>query len=94
MRDTANHNIKISDLKGDYLLVDFWASWCMPCRAEHPLMVKAYQKYKNNKFQIVSVSIDQLESNKFWLKAIYEDHTDSWIQLSDFEKLAQKTYGI
>lgn len=63
--------IKLSDFKGKYVLLDFWASWCKPCRAENPNVVDAYQKYKSRNFEILSVSLDVNKAD--WIKAIKHD---------------------
>lgn len=86
--------IKLSDFKGKYVLVDFWASWCGPCRAENPNVVNAYQKYKDKGFTVFGVALD---SNKdAWLKAIEKDNL-TWPQVSDLKGWANeaaKLYGI
>lgn len=69
--DTNGVDRKLSDLKGKVVLVDFWASWCGPCRRENPNVVKLYNKYKNKGFDIYSVSLDQDRDR--WIKAIKDD---------------------
>ncbi|MEE1945554.1 TlpA disulfide reductase family protein [Pedobacter sp. KR3-3] len=72
--------VSVSDFKGKYLLVDFWASWCVPCRQENPTVVKAYQQYKNRGFEVLSVSLD--DDKKAWVKAIKADGL-KWVHVSD-----------
>lgn len=74
--------IKLSDYKGKVVLVDFWASWCGPCRAENPNVVAAYQKYKDKGFTVLGVSFDQ--SKEKWQDAIQKDHL-TWDHVSDLK---------
>lgn len=74
--------VKLSDYKGKYVLVDFWASWCGPCRAENPNVVAAYQKYKDKGFTVLGVSFDQ--NKDAWLKAIEKDQL-TWVHVSDLK---------
>lgn len=76
--------IKVSDYKGKYLLIDFWASWCGPCRRENPNVVKAYQAYKDKNFTILGVSLDDEKGKDAWLKAIEKDQL-VWDQVSDLK---------
>lgn len=80
MKDNNGRLINISSFKGKYVLLDFWASWCGPCREEHPNLIKAFKNYNNKGFTIVSISIDKNKSD--WLKAIEQDKI-TWTQLSD-----------
>ena len=82
MLDTSSNTTNISDYEGKYLLIDFWASWCGPCRLENPNLVKAYNKYRNENFEIIGVSFDSNADR--WKKAIVDDNLE-WIQMSDLK---------
>jgi peroxiredoxin len=82
--DTLGNPISLHDFKGKYVLVDFWASWCGPCRAENPNVVKAYAKYKDKGFNVLGISLDQTGAKDKWLKAIHDDHL-TWTQVSDLQ---------
>lgn len=85
---------KLSSLRGKYVLVDFWASWCVPCRAENPHLLKAYNELKSKGFEIVGVSLD--ETKAAWQKAVQQDGMP-WIQVSDlkgFKADIAVQYGI
>lgn len=83
--DTLGHPVKLSSFKGKYILLDFWASWCGPCRQENPNVVKAFNRFKNKNFTIIGVSLDRRESAFAWLNAIKSDHLGGWTQLSDLK---------
>jgi thiol-disulfide isomerase/thioredoxin len=74
--------ISLSSLKGNYVLLDFWASWCPPCRSENPNLLKIYKKYHSAGFEIFQVSLDKTKAA--WVYAIREDHL-SWINVSDLK---------
>jgi len=74
--------VSLASLKGKVVLVEFWASWCSPCRAENPNLVKQYQTYKDKGFEIISVSLDNVKER--WLEAIEKDGLD-WIHVSDLK---------
>ncbi len=80
--DTNGKMISGKELNYDYLLIDFWASWCTPCRAEHPNLISLYNRYKNRKFEILSVSLD--ENRDKWVEAIGKDQL-AWPQVSDLK---------
>lgn len=80
--DTANNPVSLSSFKGKYVLVDFWASWCGPCRHENPAVVEAYNKYKEKNFTILSVSLDQNKDK--WKQAIKADNL-TWTHVSDLK---------
>jgi peroxiredoxin len=92
--DADGKNISLSSFRGKYVLVDFWASWCIPCRAESPALVKAYEQFKAKNFEIFSVSIDEKKDK--WLKAVKDDKY-TWPQVSElkgWESRAASMYGI
>jgi thiol-disulfide isomerase/thioredoxin len=92
--DTANIPVALSSFKGKYVLVDFWASWCGPCRMENPAVVAAYNQYKNKNFTVLGVSLDQ-NRNK-WLDAIKADNL-AWTHVSDlkfWQNAAAQLYRI
>lgn len=82
--------IKLSDLRGKYVLVDFWASWCGPCRKEIPNIKKVYSDFKDKGLQVVGVSIDR--SEKPWRKALEEEQME-YLQLLDSENITSKLYN-
>jgi peroxiredoxin len=82
--DTLDKPVSLSSFKGKYVLLDFWASWCGPCRMENPTVVSAYAKYHPKGFEILSVSLDRPGDKDKWLKAIHADGLD-WTHVSDLQ---------
>lgn len=94
MNDTEGRPVSLENFKGKYVLVDFWASWCGPCRAENPHVLKAYNQFKDKNFDVLAISLDQKKDA--WLKAIREDGMP-WTHVSDlkgFDNVAAREYGI
>jgi peroxiredoxin len=94
--DTLGHPVKLSSFRGKYVLLDFWASWCGPCRAENPRVVEAYDKFHAKGFDILGVSLDKPDDKAKWLKAIHDDQL-TWTQVSDlqfWDNAVAKEYGI
>jgi peroxiredoxin len=92
--DVNGNEVKLSSFRGKYVLVDFWASWCLPCRRENPNVVNAYNKYKGKNFTILGVSLDKEKSD--WTDAIQADKL-SWTQVSDLKEwnsLAVSTFDF
>lgn len=83
--------VSLTSLRGSYVLIDFWASWCKPCRLENPKMVKKYNQYNDKGFTLLSISVDN--NREEWLKAIKDDAL-IWTQLIDTEGLSAELYGI
>ncbi len=94
MKDTTGIAVTLSSFKGKYVLVDFWASWCAPCRAENPNVVADFNEYKDKGFTVLGVSLDN--DRNAWLNAIRKDKL-TWTQVSDLKRWANtaaKLYGV
>ena len=82
--DPDGKPVSLSSFRGQWVLIDFWASWCGPCRGENPHVVAAYDQYKDKGFTVLGVSLDQANGREAWLKAI-EDDKLAWTQVSDLK---------
>ena len=94
--DTLGNPVSLSSFRGKYLLVDFWASWCGPCRQENPNVVKAFETYREKGFYVLGVSLDRPNGREKWLKAINDDGL-AWTHVSDlkfWENEVARLYGI
>jgi peroxiredoxin len=94
MNDVDGNPVQLSDYEGKVVLLEFWASWCEPCRRENPNLVRTYQKYKEQGFEVLGVSLD--ESKESWLKAIEKDELP-WQHISDLkgdQNKASIIYGV
>ncbi|MCE7055549.1 AhpC/TSA family protein [Algoriphagus sp. AGSA1] len=90
----AGETVKLSDLRGKYVMIDFWAAWCKPCREENPNVVELYNEYKDKGFEVFGVSLDR--TKEAWVEAIEEDGL-TWTQVSDlkyFNSVAAELYQI
>jgi peroxiredoxin len=86
--------VSLSSLRGKYVLIDFWASWCGPCRQENPNVVRMYNKFKGKNFEIFGVSLDK--SKEKWVEAIQKDEL-SWVHVSDlqyWQSAGAQAYGV
>lgn len=96
MNDVSGKPVSLSDFRGQYVLLDFWASWCIPCRAENPHLVEAFEKFKDKNFTILGVSLDKESGKQQWIDAIEKDGLP-WIHVSDlkgFDNAAAQSYDV
>jgi len=94
MNDPEGKPIQLSSLRGKVVMIDFWASWCGPCRQENPNVVKLYQQYHDKGFEILGVSLDK--TNEEWIKAIQDDQL-KWLHVSDlqfWQNTAARLYSV
>ncbi len=93
--DTADKPVALQDFRGKYVLIDFWASWCGPCREENPALIATWQKYKDKNFTVLSISLDNKKD--LWLQAIQKDQLTYWTHISDlrsWDNAIARQYGI
>lgn len=89
--DTAGTPVHLKDFKGKTLLLEFWAHWCAPCRAENPNIKAAYAKYQTHGFEVIGISMDKESDKEKWLKAIAEDKV-MWPQVSDLKGYGNEAF--
>lgn len=96
-KNLKEEDVSLASYRGKYVLLDFWASWCMPCRADNPHVKKLYNAYKDKNFTVLGVSLDNGDiGKKYWLRAIKMDSV-TWDQISElqgFQGKASRLYGI
>jgi peroxiredoxin len=94
MNDPDGKPIQLSSLRGKVVMIDFWASWCAPCRQENPNVVKLYNQYHDKGFEILGVSLDRGKDE--WIQAIKDDQL-TWLHVSDlqfWQNAVARQYGV
>ncbi len=89
--DINGNEISLSDFRGKYVFIDFWAAWCNPCRVENPVLKEVYERFGGKDFEIISISLDETE--EAWKKAVKEDGLN-WVLLHDTLNIAAQTYMV
>lgn len=94
LRDTSGNEISLEQLRGKAILLEFWASWCIPCRKENPVYLEIYDKFKDKGFEIVAISLNRENEKAQWLQAIQDDKTTNWKHLSDLKGYESPIYKL